>query len=75
MYNVKLPALIDRINTSMASWHSRTVDHNFKSARLVGSVVLCCSLLTSHVLGVYFSMVLVQGTICHLVGSSCWGDV
>ena len=50
MYSVKLPALIDRIKTSMASWHCRTVDNNFKfpvelctseSARLVGSVFLC----------------------------------
>ena len=43
-----------------------------QSARLVGSVVMCCSSLTSHVLGVYFSMVEVQETSCHILGSSCW---
>ena len=46
-----------------------------QSARLVGSVVLCWSPLTSRVLGVYFSIVEVQDTSCHIVGSSCWGDV
>ena len=44
MYNLKLPALIDRINTSMASLHRRTVDHNFKfpecQARGLGGSVL-----------------------------------
>ena len=30
MYNAKLPGLIERINTIMASWHCRTVDHDFK---------------------------------------------
>ena len=51
------------------------LNYMHQSARLVGSVVLCWSPLTSHVLGVYFSMVDVQDTNCHLVGSSCWGDV
>ena len=46
-----------------------------QSARIVGSVVLCWSPFTSHVLGVYFSMVDVQDTSCHKMGSSCWGDV
>ena len=39
MYNVKLSALIDRIKTSIASWHYRTVDHNVKFR-----VELCTSL-------------------------------
>ena len=43
-----------------------------QSVRLVGSVVLCWSPLTSHVLVVYFSMVEVQNTSWELVGSSCW---
>ena len=38
-----------------------------QSARLVGSVVLCWSPLTSHVLGVYFSMVEVRKTQAGLV--------
>ena len=60
-------------------------DHNFKfpvelctrlsGGSCMGSVVLCWSPLTSHVIGVYLSMVEVQDTSCHLVGSSCWGDV
>ena len=66
----------DCINTSLSCWHCRPVD--FKCpvelcARLVGSVFLGCSPLTSHVLGVYLSMVEVQDTSCQLVGSSCWG--
>ena len=61
--NVKLVAIIDRINTSMASWHCRPADHNFKfpvelctslPGSCMGSVVLCWSPLTSHVLGAYF---------------------
>ena len=28
-----------------------------------------------HDVGVYFSMVEVQDTSCHLLGSWCWGDV
>ena len=46
-----------------------------QSARLVGSVVLFWSPLTSRVLGVHVSMAEVQDIICHLLGSSCWGDV
>ena len=52
MYNVKLPAVTDHINTSMASCHCRTADHNFITfllnyAPLCQVRVLGCSVLQS----------------------------
>ena len=83
MYNVKLPALIDHINTSMASWHCRTVDITLSFLLNYAPVCQARGLGGSCLESVDFTCswcVCFNGRgerhkLSPIMGSSCWGDV